>query len=83
MKHFSMNHIGLAFDATGVIYKSRKGIPRAKEAFDLLLKHSIPFVILTNASDRTEAERANFLNGLMGSKAITPEKVVQGHTAIK
>ena len=36
MKHLKPA-IGMAFDATGVIYKSRRGIPRAKEAFDMLI----------------------------------------------
>jgi ribonucleotide monophosphatase NagD (HAD superfamily) len=74
---------GIAFDATGVFYKSNKALPRAKEAMELLVKHKIPFVILTNASDRTEAIRANFLNSLMGTDILKGEHVILGHTPIK
>ena len=49
----------IAFDVTGVLFKSNKAIPRAKEALSLLKSKNIPFVILTNASGRTEQQRAD------------------------
>jgi ribonucleotide monophosphatase NagD (HAD superfamily) len=48
----------MAFDATGVLFKSNKLIPKAKEALTLLKDRDIPFVILTNAGGRTETARA-------------------------
>eukprot|EP00347_Sterkiella_histriomuscorum_P021252 403334666 len=73
----------MAFDATGVFYKSRRAIPRAKQALELLVKNRIPFVVLTNASDPTEQMRADFLNGLMDTNILKASHIIQGHTAIK
>lgn len=59
-----------AFDATGVLYTSGRATPRAKQAMELLRKHKIPFVILTNASDKTNKIRADYLNSLMGTDIL-------------
>ena len=75
--------LGIAFDATGVIYKSRRAIPRAKEAFELLKQRNVPFVILTNASDPKRSERAKFLNAMMGAEILEAKHIIMSHTPIK
>ncbi|CDW82424.1 UNKNOWN [Stylonychia lemnae] len=73
----------IAFDATGVFYKSRKALPRARQALELLQKKQIPFLILTNASDPTDKQRADFLNELTNTNILKPSHIVQGHTPVK
>lgn len=48
----------IAFDYTGVFATSSNALPAAIPALQLLNRHNIPFVILTNAGGRTEKDRA-------------------------
>lgn len=44
----------IAFDATGVLFKSNKALARSRDALLKLKQRNIPFVVLTNAGGRTE-----------------------------
>lgn len=74
---------GVAFDVTGVLLKSKKAIPKAKEALMLLKERQIPFILLTNAGGRTEAARAKQTNDILGTDILSKENVIQSHTPMQ
>ena len=42
------NKLSFVIDIDGVIIKSKHVIPRAKEGIELIQKHNIPYIFLTN-----------------------------------
>jgi len=74
---------GIAFDVTGVLLKSKRAIPKAKEALMSLKERQIPFVVLTNAGGRTEAARAKYINDILGTDILSKENVIQSHTPMQ
>ena len=73
----------IAFDSNGVLIQSTRALPRAKEALDLAASKNIPFCIVTNASGRTDGERAAHLNKLLGVDYFTSFNIIQGSSAMK
>ncbi|MBR9922491.1 MAG: HAD family hydrolase [Bacteroidetes bacterium] len=55
---------GFLIDMDGVIYSGPKLIPGAKEFVDTLLKREIPFIFLTNNSQRSRRDVVNKLHAL-------------------
>lgn len=53
------NKLSLIVDIDGVIIKSKKAIPRAKEGIELIQKHNIPFLFFTNNISKSEEFKAN------------------------
>lgn len=64
----------IAFDATGVIYRGIDPLPHAKEAFNKLIRHNIPYCVLTNAGGSLESERASMFNKYLGIKNCFTEQ---------
>eukprot|EP00047_Mylnosiga_fluctuans_P006606 m.247959 g.247959 ORF g.247959 m.247959 type:complete len:329 (+) comp15584_c0_seq1:25-1011(+) len=78
---------GFAFDIDGVLYTHTAGlgyelIPGAKEVFELLDSHKVPYVFLSNSTGKTESERAEVLSDLLGMK-IPGEKLVLSSTPFR
>lgn len=73
----------IAFDASGVLFRGRQPIPRAKQALDLLQKYKVPFVVLTNAGGKTESKRAELFNKILDTKIFNKKNVIQAHTPMK
>ena len=75
---------GIAFDATGVIYRGTTPLPTAKQAFQTLVKHKIPFCVLTNAGSSLEQTRADKFNEYLGLPTCFSEtNLVQANTPMK
>ena len=55
----------IAFDFTGVFATSNKALPNSLNALQLLQRHKLPFVILTNAGGRTDNSRAAIINKIL------------------
>lgn len=62
----------LILDLDGTMYRGTQIIESAKQFIDYCLKHSIPFLFLTNNSMRTQAENAKHMLD-MGYIGIKPE----------
>lgn len=56
----------IIFDATGVIYRGTKPLPGVRAAFEKLIKHKVPYCVLTNAGGTFEHERAGRFNEYLG-----------------
>ena len=75
---------GIVFDATGVIYRGTTPLPGAREAFLKLIKHKVPYCILTNAGGSLEQERADRFNNYLGvPNCFSSENLIQAHTPMK
>ena len=59
-----MTRIGFLIDMDGVIYRGAELIPGAKLFVDYLLDHEVPFLFLTNNSQRTRRDVATKLQRL-------------------
>ncbi|TNV77271.1 hypothetical protein FGO68_gene9088 [Halteria grandinella] len=77
----------IAFDFTGVFsvhYKGSQPYPSAVKALNLLNKYRIPFVVLTNAGGRSDAERCEVMNRAVGVQgAFRVGQVIQAHTPMQ
>jgi len=73
----------IAFDATGVIYRGIQPLPFAKEAFQKLQSHNIPFCVLTNAGGSLEQARADKFNKYLGLECFTEQNMVQANTPMR
>ena len=75
---------GIVFDATGVIYRGLKPLPFAREAFELLIKHKVPYCVLTNAGGPPEQERADRFNEYLGLPGcFSQSNLIQSNTPMK
>lgn len=81
-KFASGSDIAFVFDIDGVLLRGSKPLPTAKPALELLNKHKIPFILLTNGGGVTESARASFLSSSIGVP-ISPLQIVQSHTPMK
>lgn len=78
------NRLSFVIDIDGVLIKSRKPIPRAKEGMELIQKHKIPFVLFTNNLSRSEEFKAQEITNYLSLQTpITGEQVVLNYTPIK
>ena len=81
--------VAVALDFSGVLAIGTKAIPRARDALMLLKKHSIPYVVLTNAGGRTDKDRASIMSSILseGRNAepsfFTEDNVIQAHSPMK
>ena len=75
----------IAFDATGVIYRGREDVlPGAREAFSKLMKHKVPYCVLTNAGGSLERDRAARFNTILDLPGCFSEKnMIQANTPMK
>jgi ribonucleotide monophosphatase NagD (HAD superfamily) len=74
----------IAFDATGVIYRGSRPLPYAKEAFEKLIRHKVPYCVLTNAGSSLEIERAMRFNDLLGIPDCFGERnLIQANTPMR
>ncbi|KAI5966284.1 uncharacterized protein KGF55_000593 [Candida pseudojiufengensis] len=71
------------FDIDGVLIRGKKPIPQAKPALELLNKHKIPYILMTNGGGVSEAEKAKEVSSITGGPYISPLQVVQSHTPMK
>lgn len=78
----SANPIAFVFDIDGVLVRGSKPIEHAKPALELLDKHKIPFILLTNGGGVTEESRVKFLSSRIGFP-LSPLQIVQSHTPMK
>ena len=73
----------IAFDATGVIYRGIQPLPFAKEAFQKLQRHNIPFCVLTNAGGSLEKVRAERFNKYLELECFNAQNMVQANTPMR
>lgn len=66
----------------GVLLRGKKAIPEANAALNLLNKHQIPWILLTNGGGQSEKGRAEQLSKLIDVE-ISDSQVVQAHTPFR
>ncbi|GET92950.1 hypothetical protein, conserved [Leishmania tarentolae] len=71
--------VGLVMDIDGVVYRSHRLIPGADTAVQKLATLRIPFVFMTNGGQKSEAEKAEELSGLLGCP-ISANQVLLAHS---
>lgn len=81
-KFSSGSDIAFVFDIDGVLVRGSKPLSTAKSALELLNKHKVPFILMTNGGGVTESSRAGFLSSAIGVP-ISPLQIVQSHTPMK
>lgn len=69
-----MSDAGFIIDMDGVVYRESEIIPGAIEWINLLIKHQIPFMFLTNNSQRSRRDIVTKLTR-MGFKGITDNHI--------
>ncbi|CUM64533.1 uncharacterized protein PRCAT00002139001 [Priceomyces carsonii] len=74
--------IAFVFDIDGVLVRGSHPLPKAKEALELLNKHKVPFILMTNGGGYSEKIRTDFLSSKIGF-LISPLQLVQSHTPMK
>lgn len=76
------SEIAFVFDIDGVLVRGSNAIPSAKPALDLLNKHKVPFILLTNGGGIMERQRVEFLKSKL-KVPLSPLQLVQSHTPMK
>ncbi|KAI1402020.1 HAD-superfamily hydrolase [Hypoxylon fuscum] len=71
--------VAFAFDIDGVLVKGTKPIPGGRETIQLLQRHRIPFIFLTNGGGHTEEAHVAKL-GQRLDLALDAKQFVQSHT---
>lgn len=74
--------IAFVLDIDGVLIRGSKKLPTAKPALELMNKHKIPFILLTNGGGWTEKSRVESLSKEIGVP-LSPLQLVQSHTPMK
>src|SRR5437899_700076 len=71
---------GFLIDMDGVVYRGAELIPGAKDFVALLLRRKVPFMFLTNNSQRTgiEAEEAHIYTCAMATARFLAEQKARG-----
>lgn len=72
----------LAFDIDGVLVRGKIPIPCGKEALELLKKHTVPFIMLTNSGGHPEDIHSKRVSERLGTE-IQEDQFVQSHTPFK
>ncbi|KAI9800355.1 MAG: hypothetical protein M1825_004125 [Sarcosagium campestre] len=75
----SPRDIAFAFDIDGVLLRSAKPVPSAREALQILQRERIPFILLTNGGGKRESERVAELSERLGVP-LSVGMFVQSHT---
>lgn len=79
-----VENVSFAFDIDGSLIKEPDVIPGAKETLNILQKHKIPFILLTNSGGEMEESLAEELTEELELDApIRKEQVVLSHTPFR
>ncbi|CAI5757917.1 unnamed protein product [Candida verbasci] len=78
------SNFAFVFDIDGVLIRGEKPIPQAKTALQLLNKHKIPYILMTNGGGVHEYEKAQEVERIHDNEIkIDPLQIVQSHTPMK
>ncbi|KAI1077879.1 HAD-superfamily hydrolase [Whalleya microplaca] len=72
-----------AFDIDGVLLHVAKPIPGATDSLKFLLKHKVPFILLTNGGGKSEAVRVADLQERLDVPELSVDNFVQSHTPFR
>ncbi|RLV94265.1 Uncharacterized protein JA1_001898 [Spathaspora sp. JA1] len=82
VRNYSRKDFAFVFDIDGVLIRGKDPIVTARPALELLNKHKVPYILMTNGGGVSEKAKADSISELIGVP-LSPWQIVQSHTPLR